>query len=42
VDTLTQAVIYLRNDGWFDLPRARERDDDPREWRREKVNPYAA
>ena len=42
VDTLTQAVIYLRNDGWFELPRARERDDDPREWRRERANPYAA
>jgi len=42
VDTLTQAVIYLRKDGWIELPRARERDDDPREWRRERANPYAA
>ena len=42
VDTFTQAVIYLKNDGWFELPRARERDDEPREWRRERSNPYAA
>jgi predicted phage terminase large subunit-like protein len=42
VDTFTQAVIYLKNDGWFELPRARERDDEPRQWRRERTNPYAA
>lgn len=42
VDCFTQAIIYLKNDGWFELPRARERDDEPREWRRERSNPYAA
>ena len=40
VDTLTQAIIYLRNEGWFDLPRARDRDE-PRP-KKERVNPYAA
>lgn len=41
VDTLTQAILYLRNDGWFELPQARERDE-PRQYKRERVNPYAA
>jgi len=40
VDTFTQAVIFLKNERWFDLPQARERDDPP-QFRREKVNPYA-
>jgi predicted phage terminase large subunit-like protein len=40
VDTFTQVVIYLKNDGWFDLPRARERDE-AQPHKRERVNPYA-
>jgi predicted phage terminase large subunit-like protein len=40
VDTFTQVVIYLKNDGWFDLPRARERDEQ-QSYKRERVNPYA-
>lgn len=40
VDTFTQAIIFLKNEGWFELPRARERDD-PREYKRERTNPYA-
>ena len=41
VDTFTQAIIYLKNDGWFELPRAKDIDyqkvdDKPR------INPYAA
>jgi predicted phage terminase large subunit-like protein len=41
VDTFTQAILFLRNDGWFELPQARERDE-PQQYKREKVNPYAA
>ena len=41
VDCTTQTLIFLRNDGWFELPQARERDEPP-QFRREKVNPYAA
>lgn len=41
VDTFTQVVIYLKNDGWFDLPRARDRDEQ-QPYKRERVNPYAA
>ena len=41
VDTFTQAVIYLKNDGWFELPQARD-PDEPRQWKRERTNPYAA
>jgi predicted phage terminase large subunit-like protein len=40
VDTFSQAVIYLKNEGWFDLPQARDRDE-PRQYKRERVNPYA-
>jgi len=40
VDTFTQAVIFLKNEGWFELPQAREKDE-PREYKRERVNPYA-
>ena len=41
VDTFTQAIIYLKNDGWFELPKAKDIDyqkvdDKPR------INPYAA
>ena len=43
VDTLTQTVIYLKNEGWFALPRARSYDPDTRHVRRETtINPYAA
>jgi predicted phage terminase large subunit-like protein len=41
VDTFTQAIIYLKNDGWFDLPKARD-PDEPKQWKRERTNPYAA
>ena len=41
VDTFTQAIIYLKNDGWFELPQARDYDE-PRQHRKERVNPYAA
>ena len=41
VDTLTQVVIYLKNEGWFELPQARDRDE-AKPYKREKVNPYAA
>ena len=41
VDTFTQAVIYLKNDGWFTLPAARDPDAEPRNLRRERTNPYA-
>lgn len=41
VDTFTQAVIFLKNDGWFELPFAKE-IDERRPFKRERVNPYAA
>jgi predicted phage terminase large subunit-like protein len=41
VDTFTQAIIYLKNDGWFELPKAKD-PDEPKHFRRERVNPYAA
>lgn len=44
VDTFTQAIIYLKNDGWFELPKAREIVES-REYRRSnssRINPYAA
>jgi len=41
VDTFTQAVIYLKNDGWFELPKARD-IDEPKQPKRERINPYAA
>jgi predicted phage terminase large subunit-like protein len=41
VDTFTQAIIYLKNDGWFELPQAKDVDErKPRN--KDKVNPYAA
>lgn len=41
VDTFTQAVIYLKDDGWFELPQAKDVDErKPRN--KDKVNPYAA
>jgi predicted phage terminase large subunit-like protein len=41
VDTFTQAVIYLKNDGWFELPQAKD-IDEPRIINKTRVNPYAA
>ena len=41
VDTFTQAIIYLKNDGWFELRKAKD-PDEPRQYRKERVNPYAA
>lgn len=41
VDTFSQAIIYFKNDGWFELPRARD-IDEPRRRDEVKVNPYAA
>lgn len=41
VDTFTQTIIFLKNEGWFELPRARD-IDEPRKPQRERSNPYAA
>jgi predicted phage terminase large subunit-like protein len=41
VDTFTQAIIYLKDEGWFKLPQARE-IEEPKQYRKERVNPYAA
>ena len=41
VDTFTQAIIYLKNDRWFELPQAKD-IDEPRISNKPKVNPYAA
>lgn len=41
VDCLTQAIIYLKNEGWFELPRAKDPDEAPRV-KRERINPYGA
>lgn len=41
VDTFTQAVIFLKDSGWFELPVARDRDERTPA-RKDKVNPYAA
>lgn len=41
VDTFTQAVIYLKNDGWLNLQIARD-TDEPKPQNRDKINPYAA
>jgi phage terminase large subunit-like protein len=40
VDSFTQAIIYLKNDNWFQLPVAKD-IDEPRQFRKERVNPYA-
>lgn len=40
VDTFSQAIIYLKNDGWFELPRAKD-IDEPRIKSKNYVNPYA-
>lgn len=41
VDTATQAIIYLKNDGWFELPKVKDMDE-PRKPVKERLNPYAA
>jgi len=41
VDTFTQAIIYLKNDHWFDLPQARD-PDERKVIPFPNVNPYAA
>ena len=41
VDTFSQAIIYFKNDGWFDLPQAKD-IDDVRPKSEPKINPYAA
>jgi predicted phage terminase large subunit-like protein len=41
VDTASQAILYLKNDGWFNLPIAKD-IDEPKIKRVDKVNPYAA
>lgn len=41
VDTASQAIIYLKNDGWFTLPQAKD-VDEPRQKQKERLNPYAA
>ena len=41
VDTFTQAVIFLKNDKWFELPEAKD-PDERKHIKRERVNPYAA
>jgi phage terminase large subunit-like protein len=40
VDTFTQVIIYLKNDGWFELPVAKD-IDEPKQYRKERANPYA-
>ena len=43
VDCFTQAVIFLKNDGWFELPQASDRDEPRRRApNAERGNPYAA
>lgn len=44
-DTFTQAMIFLRDGGWFELPRAREEEIEEEDYvakRNRKQNPYAA
>ena len=41
VDTFTQAVIYLKNSGLLELPRAKDLEEEPRK-KRNTENPYAA
>ena len=41
VDTFTQAVIYLKNDRFLELPVAKDPDAQPRPYK-DKLNPYAA
>lgn len=39
VDCWSQAIIYLKNERWFELPQARE-IDEPKKKPKERVNPY--
>ena len=39
VDTWSQAIIYLRDEGWFELPKAKE-IDEPKQKQKQLVNPY--
>ncbi len=41
VDCFTQAIIYLKNDRWFELPKAKALAEDEARPKLEKVNPYA-
>ena len=41
VDTFTQAVIYFKDSGLLDLPRAEDDEEEPRK-KRNTENPYAA
>ena len=40
VDTFTQAIIYFKNDRWFELPEAKDYDDVPSK-AKPRINPYA-
>ena len=40
-DTFTQAIIFLKNEGWFELPKAKD-PDEPQPKPRQRVNPYAS
>ena len=40
VDTFTQAMIYLKNDYWFELPKAMD-IDEPKKLDKPRINPYA-
>ena len=40
VDTFTQAIIYLKNESWFELPEAKD-IDEPRQYKKPFANPYA-
>lgn len=44
VDTFTQAIIYLKDDGWFELPRAEDDEAEEVDYvsKKRKGNPYAA
>jgi predicted phage terminase large subunit-like protein len=43
VDTFTQAIIFLRDAGWFELPQAEDDVEEERDYSsKKKVNPYGA
>lgn len=41
VDTMTQAIIFLRDGGWFDLAFAEDDEIEEKEYKRVASNPYA-
>lgn len=41
VDTFTQAIIYLKDNQWFDLPKAKYLEDMNPRVKEQRVNPYA-